>query len=382
MAYNVELRSLTDDDLLRRLSDVLTQSRRIESELVAHIAEVDARRLFAREASPSMFAYCIGRLHLSEAEAYLRIHVARATRKHPVLLAMLADGRLHLSGIALLAPHLTEQNRDDVLKRATHETKRRIHELVAELAPKPDVPARVRKLPTPRPKPARQTQLRPNDVAPSPASAPAAPCPKAPKPARVEPLAPARYQVTFTGSVELRDKLERLASLMPGTELASIIDVAITEKLERLEARRYGKTTKPRKRRNEVDTSAGKRGIPAPVKRTVWERDGGRCTYVGPSGEQCPERYNLEFHHEIAYARGGDRSPDNLCLMCPAHNAYLAELDYGKGVMERHRRSPDRVGEPRPSFSSVQTRSRRPLAGRRKLAREPLSRYQGFTDVM
>ena len=51
-----ELKSLSDDELLRRLSDVLKQSRRVESVLVAHIAEVDARRLFAREASPSMFS--------------------------------------------------------------------------------------------------------------------------------------------------------------------------------------------------------------------------------------------------------------------------------------------------------------------------------------
>jgi hypothetical protein len=36
-----------------------------------------------------------------------------------MLLEMLRDGRLHLSGIGLLAPHLTEANRDEVLARAT-----------------------------------------------------------------------------------------------------------------------------------------------------------------------------------------------------------------------------------------------------------------------
>ena len=97
-----------------------------------------------------MFSYCTEVLHLSEAEAYLRIAVARASRQHPVLLAMLADGRLHLTGIAKLAPHLTRENRDRLLERATHNSKREIEELVAELAPRPDVPARVRKLPQPR----------------------------------------------------------------------------------------------------------------------------------------------------------------------------------------------------------------------------------------
>jgi len=70
--------------LLRRLAELTQQSRRVEADLVAHVGEVDARRLYAREASPSMFAYCEV-LHLSEAEAYLRIVAARASREHPEL---------------------------------------------------------------------------------------------------------------------------------------------------------------------------------------------------------------------------------------------------------------------------------------------------------
>ena len=139
--------TLSDDELLRRLSELLQKSRRVESELVAHIGEVDARRLYAREAAPSMFAYCTDVLKLSEHEAYLRIAVARASRAHPVLLEMLAEGRLPLSVIARLAPHLTEANRETVLAQAEGKTKRQIEELVAELAPKPDVPATMRKLP-------------------------------------------------------------------------------------------------------------------------------------------------------------------------------------------------------------------------------------------
>ena len=104
--------------------DLLGQSRRAESELVAHIAEVDERRLYAREGSPSMFAYCTEVLHLSEAEAYLRIAAARASKRHPALLEMLADGRLHLSGIAKLVPHLTAANVGVLLKRAIHKSKR------------------------------------------------------------------------------------------------------------------------------------------------------------------------------------------------------------------------------------------------------------------
>ena len=134
------LSTVSDDALLRRLSELAHQSRRVEAELVAHIGEVDARRLYAREAASSMFIYCTEVLHLSEHEAYLRIGVARASRKHPMLLEMLSDGRLHLSGMARLAPLLTEANRDAVLARAAGRSKREIEELVAELSSKDDVP--------------------------------------------------------------------------------------------------------------------------------------------------------------------------------------------------------------------------------------------------
>ncbi len=66
-----------------------------------------------------MFAYCTEKLNLSEHEAYLRITVGRASRKHPVLLTMLGEGRLHLSGIAKLVPHLTDANRETLLAQAT-----------------------------------------------------------------------------------------------------------------------------------------------------------------------------------------------------------------------------------------------------------------------
>ncbi len=147
MDIQKELKSLSDDELLVQLSDVVRSSRRVEAVLVAHIAEVDARRLYAAEGLPSMFCYCTDVLHLSEAETYRRIGAARLSRKYPVILKMLEDGRIHLCGITILAPHLTEANHEDVLARATHKTKKELEELVAELAPKPDVPPKIRKRP-------------------------------------------------------------------------------------------------------------------------------------------------------------------------------------------------------------------------------------------
>ena len=79
----------------------------------------------------------------------MRIRVARAARKHPPLLDMLRDGRLHLSAIVRLLPVLTSENRDALLARATFCSKRQILEIVAN-QPRPDIPARMLRLPQQR----------------------------------------------------------------------------------------------------------------------------------------------------------------------------------------------------------------------------------------
>ena len=376
------LTSFSDDELLRRLSDLLGQSRRNEAELVAHIGEVDRRRLYAHKASPSMFGYCTEVLHLSEAEAYLRIAAARASREHPVLLTLLADGRLHLTAIAKLAPHLTLENREALLKRAVHRSKREIEELVAELSPRPDAPAVMRKLPdrrdgtrspalrlgpdaevSPRPlRPqgvaAREPELRPDGVAAArvvlmPSEAALLPASPRARTALVESLAPGRYKVQFTASAELHDKLERLRALMrpsvPDGDLAAIVEQAVTEKLQRLEARRFARTQAPRKTLSQTETSPTARQIPAAVRRAVYERDGGRCRYEDEQGRRCTARQGLEFHHRLPFGHGGDHSVANVSLACKCHNGYLAEVDYGRKTMARHRPLGTRPLTPSPS---------------------------------
>ena len=346
MATTHQLKTLSDDDLLRRLSELLQQSRRVEAELVAHIGEIDTRRLYASKACPSIYVYCTEVLRLSEAEAYLRITAGRVARRHPVVLEMLRDGRLHLSGIAKLAPHLTESNRERVLTRAVHKSKRQIETLIAELAPRPDVPTVMRKLPDRKPAtlpspPALsipKPELRPDGVPDGVLTRPA-PVP-AQRPSEVmEPLRPSRYKVQFTADEELHEKLQRLCALTGSDDLATVIKAAVTEKLERLESRRYGKTAKPRKGLENADATPSSRYIPAPIKRAVQRRDANRCTYVDAQVRRCPERNRLEFHHRQPFARGGSHGADNIVLMCRAHNNYLAERDYGRGTMARYRNS-------------------------------------------
>ena len=343
---------MPDDELLRRLIDLLRQSRHDEADLVAHIGEVDARRLYAREASPSMFVYCTEVLHLSEAEAYLRITAARASRQRPVLLDMLRDGRLHLSGIARLVGHLTDENASTLLppgrspiqaadprarcrSRSTTGCSGSDSQAAGRGLPRPDTarakgasPLSLVVPPSPPPR-AKRDWARANyrwrhpvaGLPPFPtinsvrtefesrSSAPSG---------GMEPLAPGRYKVQFTASAGFHDKLERLQALMrgrvPEADLATIIEAAVTETLERLEAKRFALTRAPRKGLRETNTIPASRHIPAAVRRAVHERDGGRCGYRDERGRQCPERVRLEFHHRHPFGYGGDHSPENVGL--------------------------------------------------------------------
>jgi hypothetical protein len=366
----LSLKSVPDEVLLHQLSRLVKQSRGVEAEVVAHVGEVELRRLYAPAACSSMFEYCRRVLCLRENEAYLRITVARAARENPVLLEMLRDGRLHLSGIARLAPHLTRQNEEAVLKRASSMSHREIRELVAELEPRPDVAATVRRLPERRaPDTGSPEQLgaprvesdainrrpgavnRETDAVNRETRVAAPACPSV-----VEPLAPTRYQVRFTAGAELREKLERLQALMrsavPDGDLARIIDIAVTEKLQRVEAKRFGKTTSPRTGLGETDITPSSRHVPAAVRRLVHERDGGRCAYRDKHGRRCARRHDLEFHHKRPFARGGDHSPANLTLMCRVHNTLEAEQAYGEVVMARFRAAPSRASGPMDAYGA------------------------------
>src|SRR2546425_10989804 len=125
------LSHLSDRALLRDLAALVARDRTTTAALLAHLAEVDARRLYLPAAYPSMYAYCVGELRLSEDAAYKRIQAARLARRFPVIFGAVAAGRLHLRAGCLLAPHLTPDNVDQLLEAAAYPTKSEIEEWLA-----------------------------------------------------------------------------------------------------------------------------------------------------------------------------------------------------------------------------------------------------------
>src|ERR1044072_7966731 len=131
------LSHVSNDALLRDLATSVKQDRATTATMLAQIAEVDERKLFAGAGYESMFLYCVRELHMSEDTAFRRIRVARTARQFPAIFSLLADGRLNLTSVLLLTPHLTAETVDELLAAATHKTKPDTERLLDESLPRP-----------------------------------------------------------------------------------------------------------------------------------------------------------------------------------------------------------------------------------------------------
>ena len=450
---------LSNDDLLAGTRAQVGRANRVLAGMLAHLAEVDARGLYRLRACSSLSTYCVYELRMSEDAAQRRAQAAKIARRFPVLFEQIAAGHIHLTGVLMLGPHLTEANHLDVLALAKHRSKREIAGLVRRLDPLPDVPARIEPLgPAPQGNPlqsgthaqfaaalagpVRELPVgnRPSDwlddfseeaasaelvrdpdraqattLQPAGEEAPEDEQRDAPAPAGALLLAPQRYSVQFTAGQEYVDLLEQakdlLAPAVSRRDLEQVHLRALRLLVAELKKRKYAVTDRSRsasrparskgpsapagveakqqasegnqpptgtptgpktpdetayavsprqhggsrKRAAEQaiagprDARAagelGTRTIPAPVRRTVAERDQYRCTYVDDRGHRCRETSGLELHHEQAYALRGLPTTSNIALRCRPHNALAAEQDYGREFMaSKLARDPRRRG--------------------------------------
>jgi hypothetical protein len=388
--------ALSDADLLCRIDALTSRDRQTSAELVAHLAALELRpSLYAAQGYGSLFAYCTGALRLSEDAASNRIAVARISLRFPTVLELLATGGLTLSSIRMLGPHLTAENQERVLARARNRKCEEIEVLVAELAPKPDAVASVRKLPIAKASDDRRETTAATNLSlldPGGSSAPlmaatttfattlghttassgveatvgsSGRCNSATAPSClpvprhrahrpiVQALSPQRYRVQFTIGQEAHDQLRRLQDLLrrevPNGDVGRIFERALRVLHDQVERAKLGgrapvpRKTRPRSKvviRRAADSDgrpSASRHIPNAVKRTVWWRDRGQCGFISDAGHRCTERSFLELHHIQPHVLDGPATARNISLRCRRHNLYEAELVFGPDVV--HRRS-------------------------------------------
>ncbi len=392
------LKNLSHHQLLSQLHDLLLRDHTLETELIVHLGEVDSRRLYLEQACPSMFHYCVHVLHFAEGVAYKRIAVARAARRLPELLVALKKGDLHLTAASLLAPHLDRSCVAEWLAAARHKTVPEIKQWIADRRPKADVKTSVRKVPgvrstgdaarstaasdpvptgvLGRPEKASHDELlaaglrvaAPCEPTPDAlfAAAAAAAAPAVPvvstdssrkAKASSEPLGADRYLVRFTLDAVVHAELQELRALLrhqiPDGDVAKIVGRALHSLLEQARKQKRGAPSSPRSARSPQASPRSGRGssspagsaskrpsrkIPVAIRRAVWERDEGQCSYSSRAGRRCGTCEFLEFHHEVPWARCREHRASNIHLRCRAHNQFAAALDFGAEHMAVYRK--------------------------------------------
>jgi hypothetical protein len=324
----MNLGHLSSEELLAGVRGLVYQGRTVLARLLAYLGEVEERRLDLRSACSSLFDFCLRRLGMSEDEACRRVAAARLVRRFPVALGMIERGEIHLTGLLMLRDRLTDEGAEQLLRAAAGKSKGELQHLLAELFPRPDVPASIRPLTGPMASPG------PTGQAPAAALMAAAADPAR---SHIEPLAPARYRLEFTASAELKEKLERAGDLMrhtnPKGELSVLVERALDLLLAKLEKQRLAKVTRPRVAKPDPNTRRGY--VARAVRREVFERDGERCAFVDPSGRRCESRTWLELDHRVPRALRGADDVSNLSVRCRAHNRLAAEELFGREHMDR-----------------------------------------------
>lgn len=324
-----------DQSLVVKTKSLAEDNRIALVQLVAALGEVDARHLYLREGYASLFVFCTEALRLSESAAYNRIEAARAIRRWPILLEMLADGSLNLTTLRLVAPMLTAENHQEVLAAVRGKTRREIEYLMA----------------------ARRPHVATQSV--------------------ITPLGAGLYQIQIAVSKETFEMLCELQDLLrhqlPNGDPAVIVARGLKTLLEVTQRKKLAIAGLPRGLRRVTATT---RYIPGAIRREVWTRDGGQCAFVGPAG-RCSQRGFLEFHHVVPFAAGGATSVANLQLRCRAHNAYEAEQWFGRPSPVRSGTSSARSGTSSTRSGTSSTRSETSGPARVTKAEQPRRKRAG-----
>jgi len=291
MDTHIALQLIPDEQLTEDLIAWHAREQTAQAAVIAHLLEVERRELHLQRGYGSLFAFCTSVLGMTEDVAGTRVGTMRVARDYPAVLEMLADGRLYLSSIRLLRPHLKPDNYDELLRAAAGLSKRELEKLLARRFPKPDVKPSIRKLPERHAAgrgPAQQAEIQateplvtdgaPDDKRVGGAKSPLitanhtprdVPSMQGKKPQTPEevfctpiqqtdalsgqpsrrqhetaPLSARRYKITFTASEELTAKLEHAQALLSHTigkgDLDTVIDRALTLLIETEEKRRFG----------------------------------------------------------------------------------------------------------------------------------------------
>ena len=326
-----ELRTLNEVEFHHQFKSIVGVELAATIRVLHFINDLDRRKSFLEMGYSSVLDYCVRKLGYSRSGAGRRIQAARCAHRHPEVFGLLRARELSVGTAALIEGILSDDNKDEILRRIRGATHREIERVVSEY--RPPVALRDRfhfvQVPMPAPKNADAeffgrmcTRSLPEEWR--------------------QPMQEKVY-VQFLADEEFMKLFEEVRNLMPDGGEQNIADVmrrVLAEYRDRhspvaRHARREAKNGSARLESQRWEcNSTQSRHIPDEVRDMVFVRDGGQCSFVAADGTRCQCRKNLQLDHIQPFAAGGTHNPQNLRLLCGAHNRLAAERTMGKHVMQ------------------------------------------------
>jgi len=328
-----QLRTLSDTDFHHQFETIVSIELASTLKVLHFINDLDRRKSFLELGYSSVLDYCVRKLGYSRSGAGRRIQAARCAHRHPEVFGLLRARELSVGTAALIEGILSDDNKDEILRRIRGATHREIERVVSEY--RPPVALRDRfhfvQVPVPAPRNADAeffgrmcTRSLPEEWR--------------------QPMQEKVY-VQFLADEEFMKLFEEVRNLMPDGGEQNIADVmrrVLAEYRDRhspvaRHARREAKNGSARLESQRWEcNSTQSRHIPDEVRDMVFVRDGGQCSFVAADGTRCQCRKNLQLDHIKPFAAGGTHHPENLRLLCGAHNRLAAEHVLGKHVMQAY----------------------------------------------
>ncbi len=361
---------LSDLELERRIKFFVAKERGGLVRILRLLSEFEVRRLHAKRSYSTLFDYCVQGLGYSEGAAIRRVFASRTARKYPMVARWIEKGRISLSTVYLLTPHICKENCADLLRQTAGLSKREVERIIAAM--KDDKPVLPRETIRALGPVIRRNACQTDATAPaldlkqttsqSPSNsfdlkeAPVQSSAEMTDPVKLsESVAPARRysKVTLVVEDELLNEVERLKEVMrgkfPNNSLADVFAAGVAALMEKHDPERRIQRRKARDRRAAEkhpvanksipkgrESASRKRHIPETVKNEVWNRDGGRCSYRSSGGRRCATTKRLEYDHILPWALGGKSdSADGIRLLCKPHNNLEARRMLGDSLVDR-----------------------------------------------
>ena len=321
--------------------------RKLESELIDLLQEVDKHKVYLALGYPSLFVYVTDALNISEANAYAFVRVARKSLDVPELKAEIKKGNLSLSKAIRIVPVLSTANKSKWIEKASNLSKTELEKEVRREKPEEFKREFFRRMEEDR----FLLKIGLSEAL-------------ADRLKRAQNLESTRRRQNLTleetlGSV-LNFYLQRSDPLLNGkakgpgsgitTKIADEVvketDEVITDRVVkasgRLEDLKGGAVTENNrivkkfvpghKVTSKPQTALGVRSgrprsaLAEPLRRTVLRRDKSQCQFRGRDGRICGSQRFLEVHHIKPVSKGGQDIEANLISLCAAHHRFAHNL--------------------------------------------------------